>query len=356
MKVAIASPSSACRACLSNHRAARSLRLLTWRRVKCDSRVVCLQIHNFGLENVSQALQQIGDRITKNENFVRFGEFLTHDGEKKEQSQRVLEGGNVGSGGSNFPFSRSERNKHFEDSGEKEGELEFPYVSERTIDASTSKGELSAASISCIEQFSRLSGYKGSQRVEEFHSQYTDSFQNEARHLVEYCCFKHLAGCSTDIHPQLKDASFRKLIFITMLAWEQPYTSAGNNRSEHEKMVGERAFLRIAPAVAGIADRPTAHHLYETLTEGKEGLSYTVWDTYITELLRVHEERMQHKLDEGSNLSLDADETVLCVGASKRQPVQMWNSNNIAWPGRLTLTERALYFETKTECGAFATR
>jgi hypothetical protein len=48
---------------------------------------------------------------------------------------------------------------------------------------------------------------------------------------------------------------------------------------------------------------------------------------------------------EGSTLQLDAEESVLCVGANKRQPIQMWNDNNVAWPGRLTLTNRALYFE-----------
>ncbi|KAI5065180.1 hypothetical protein GOP47_0019875 [Adiantum capillus-veneris] len=346
MKVAALNSSCACKACLSNHLAARSSVLLTWRRVKCNSRIVCLQKDSFGLENVSQALQQIGDRITKNENVVRLGEFLKHDGEKKQQSQRVLEKGNVPAEGSEFPFPKSRKNKDSdEEHGEKEGELELPYVSDRTFDAFTPNGELCAATISCIEQFSRLSGYEGSRMIREFDSQCTDSFQKEARHLVEYCCFKYLAGCSKDIHPQLKDASFRKLLFITMLSWQQPYNSAEDNRSEHEKMVGKGAFVRIAPAVAGIADRPTALHLYEILSESREGLSYIVWDTYILELLRVHEERMQHKLDEGSNLSLDADETVLCVGASKRQPVQMWNSNNIPWPGRLTLTERALYFE-----------
>lgn len=338
---------SACKACSSKRLSSRSLRLSTWGRVKCKSRIVCLQNSKFGLDNVSEALQQLGDRIAKNENVVRLGEFLKHDGEKNEQSQRASEEGKASWDGAKFIFPRNKRNKDSdEEQREKEGELDFPFVYERTFDATTPKGKLSDAAISCIEQFSRLSGYEGSQTIQKFYLQCTDAFQNDARHLVEYYCFKYVAGCTTDIHPQLKDPPFRKLIFITMLAWQQPYASTNNPKEqEHEKMVGEGAFSRIAPVVPGVADRPTAHHLYEALIEGKEGLSFSVWDTYISELLRVHEERTQHKLDEGSTLSLELDEIVLCVGASKGQPVQMWNSNNIAWPGRLTLTERALYFE-----------
>ncbi|KAH7302605.1 hypothetical protein KP509_23G079300 [Ceratopteris richardii] len=127
-----------------------------------------------------------------------------------------------------------------------------------------------------------------------------------------------------------------------MLAWQQPFA---NSQNEHEKMVREHAFCRIAPAIPGVADRATAHKLYEALTNGEVGLSFSVWNTYISELLRVFEERKHHKIHESSILSLEDDEIVLCVGSSKRQPVQMWNSANIAWPGRLTLTDRSLYFE-----------
>mgnify|MGYP007117630099 CR=1 FL=1 len=66
---------------------------------------------------------------------------------------------------------------------------------------------------------------------------------------------------------------------------------------------------------------------------------------FVITFSRIHEERSEHHLSEGSTLKLDAEECVLCVGANKRQPIQMWNDSNVAWPGRLTLTNMALYFE-----------
>jgi hypothetical protein len=38
------------------------------------------------------------------------------------------------------------------------------------------------------------------------------------------------------------------------------------------------------------------------------------------------------------------DEKVLCIGSSKKRPVLKWEENT-AWPGSLTLTDKALYFE-----------
>ncbi|KAE8653597.1 hypothetical protein Csa_007537, partial [Cucumis sativus] len=37
-------------------------------------------------------------------------------------------------------------------------------------------------------------------------------------------------------------------------------------------------------------------------------------------------------------------ENILCVGSSKKRPVLKWE-NNIAWPGKITLTDKAVYFE-----------
>jgi hypothetical protein len=39
-----------------------------------------------------------------------------------------------------------------------------------------------------------------------------------------------------------------------------------------------------------------------------------------------------------------SDEQVLCIGSSKKRPVLKWEENT-AWPGNLTLTDKALYFE-----------
>lgn len=58
-------------------------------------------------------------------------------------------------------------------------------------------------------------------------------------------------------------------------------------------------------------------------------------------LYRVHEGRKSYKFQEFPQLS---GEIILCLGSSRKPPVLKWE-NNIAWPGKLTLTEKALYFE-----------
>lgn len=55
---------------------------------------------------------------------------------------------------------------------------------------------------------------------------------------------------------------------------------------------------------------------------------------------RVHNGRTSYKLQ----LPYIPSEQVLCVGFSRKQPILKWE-DNLAWPGKLTLTERALYFE-----------
>lgn len=47
---------------------------------------------------------------------------------------------------------------------------------------------------------------------------------------------------------------------------------------------------------------------------------------------------------EASTLDLQPGELILSVGNDKRRPVQKWSGASV-WPGRLTVTDRALYFE-----------
>ncbi|BAS75418.1 Os01g0869000, partial [Oryza sativa Japonica Group] len=37
------------------------------------------------------------------------------------------------------------------------------------------------------------------------------------------CCFRYLSRDNSDLHPSLKELAFQRLIFMTMLAWEDPY-------------------------------------------------------------------------------------------------------------------------------------
>ncbi|KAH9611891.1 hypothetical protein KSS87_015556 [Heliosperma pusillum] len=226
-------------------------------------------------------------------------------------------------------------------------DIEDIYVGEQTIPSEMPSGKLSLAAIASIEQFSRMNGLTGQKMQKLFQSLVPQSVYKDARYLVEYCCFRYLARDNSDIHPCLQDLAFQRLIFITMLGWENPYKQIDWSHNGFEeaslktRLVGEEAFVRVAPAVSGVADRATVHNLYKALAGSKEGISFSVWSSYIQGLLIVHNERKSYRIHEHPQL---LSERVLCVGSSRKQPVLKWD-NNIAFPGKLILTDKALYFE-----------
>lgn len=56
---------------------------------------------------------------------------------------------------------------------------------------------------------------------------------------------------------------------------------------------------------------------------------------------RVRREERSYKIPEFPQIS---EERILCIGSNNKQPVLKWE-NNMAWPGKLTLTDKAIYFE-----------
>ncbi|XP_060167723.1 uncharacterized protein LOC132598713 isoform X2 [Lycium barbarum] len=227
-------------------------------------------------------------------------------------------------------------------------DTEEVFMAEQTVDSQTPNGDLSVAAILSIEQFSRMNGLTGQKMQKIFKALGPESVHSDARSLVEYCCFRFLSKDTSILHPCLKEPAFQRLIFVTMLAWERPYRSRGDSRvkvskkhSLQTRLVGEEAFVRIAPAVAGIADWTTAHNLFKALAGNDRGISFTSWSTYICELLKVHEGRKTYKFQDPSQLH---NERILCIASGGKHPVLKWE-NNMAWPGKLILTDRALYFE-----------
>ncbi|CAO2182213.1 unnamed protein product [Urochloa humidicola] len=219
-------------------------------------------------------------------------------------------------------------------------------VPEVTVEPRVAQGWLSLDAVVSIEQFARLNGLTGRQVQRIFESLAPKHLHNDARSLVEYSCFRYLSRDNSDFHPNLKELAFQKLLFVTMLAWEDPYNEDDGSLSSLDsysilgRLVGEDAFVRIAPAVAGVADVSTAHSLFRALVGAEKGLSFDLWTTYLAELSKVHHGRQTHQM--GDNFL--SDEQVLCIGSSKKRPVLKWEENT-AWPGNLTLTDKALYFE-----------
>ncbi|KAK7328268.1 hypothetical protein VNO77_22371 [Canavalia gladiata] len=223
--------------------------------------------------------------------------------------------------------------------------MEDIFTVEQTIDRRTPWGTLSLAAVICIEQFSRMNGLTGKKMQKIFEALVPESVYSDARNLVEYCCFRFLSRDGSEIHPSLQDPAFQRLIFITMLAWENPYTGDLSSNAEkaslQSKLVSEEAFVRIAPAVSGVVDRPTVHNLFKALAGDQEGISVSSWLNYINEFVKVRQRRISYQIPEFPQLS---EERILCIGSNSKRPVLKWE-NNMAWPGKLTLTDKAIYFE-----------
>ncbi|CAK8574286.1 unnamed protein product [Lathyrus sativus] len=198
-----------------------------------------------------------------------------------------------------------------------------------------------------------------------------------ARNLVEFCSFKALQKLSRN-SDYLSDAAFRRLAFDVMLAWEAPsvhteqltaetptskdetagdeddasffYSSSTNMalQVDDKKTVGREAFLRIAPVCVLVADIITVHNLFDALTNTSgRRLHFLVYDKYIRSLDKIVK-NSKNALSSSSlgNLQLAEDEIVLDVdGTIPTQPV-LQHIGIAAWPGRLTLTNYALYFES----------
>ncbi|XP_048592117.1 uncharacterized protein LOC106354134 isoform X2 [Brassica napus] len=241
-------------------------------------------------------------------------------------------------------------------------DLEELLTVEQTVQSDTPRGSLSFDAIISIEQFSRMNGLTGKKMQDIFETLVPPATSTNARYLVEYCCFRFLSRDSSDFHPCLKEPAFQRLIFITMLAWANPYCKERNYaRNDVSKkpsfqistdewlsvlkgrFVEEEAFVRIAPAISGVADRATVHNLFEALAgaSDQKGISLEVWLAYIQELVKIHEGRKSYQTTEFPQLS---SERLLCMASNRKGPVLKWE-NNVAWPGKLTLTDKALYFQ-----------
>lgn len=76
----------------------------------------------------------------------------------------------------------------------------------------------------------RLNGLTGKKMQKIFEALAAGTVQNNARNLVEYCCFRYLSRDSSDIHPRLKVCGTGFSIFLVLLldticfAWVQNST------------------------------------------------------------------------------------------------------------------------------------
>ncbi|XP_012474439.1 uncharacterized protein LOC105791087 isoform X1 [Gossypium raimondii] len=210
--------------------------------------------------------------------------------------------------------------------------------------------ELSPAANIVVRRCSRILETSSSELQESFNAEASDSIKHKsryARNFLEYCCFRALA-LSTQGMGHLADKKFRRLTFDMMVAWEAP-AAAGQSliNLDDDLSIGIEAFSRIAPAVPIIANVIICENLFEVLTISTGGrVHFSIYEKYLNGLERVIK-KMKNQ-SESSLLSAvrsTRGEKILEVdGTVTTQPV-LEHVGISTWPGRLILTDHALYFE-----------
>ncbi|EEC66516.1 hypothetical protein OsI_32634 [Oryza sativa Indica Group] len=209
---------------------------------------------------------------------------------------------------------------------------------------------LSPKANAVVSRCSRVLGTSTDELQYDFDIQASDSIKqprNYARNFLEYCCLRALAHAS-QVAGYLSDKSFRRLNFDMMLAWEVPSSSSELTvKVEVDNTVSLEAFSRIAPAIPTITDVVTCSNLFDVLSSSSGGrLTFPVYDKYLTGLDRAIKKMKGQS--ESSLLSAQrsqrGERIVEVDGTLTTQPV-LEHVGISTWPGRLTLTDHALYFE-----------
>ncbi|KAK8583653.1 hypothetical protein V6N12_067915 [Hibiscus sabdariffa] len=223
------------------------------------------------------------------------------------------------------------------------------------MERSTSAGnnwipELSPIANIIVRRCSKILGTTSIELQESFNAEASHSIKHKsryARNFLEYCCFRTLA-LSAQVIGHLADKKFRRLTFDMMVAWEAPAaTSQSLINLDDDLSVGMESFSRIAPAVPIIANVIICGNLFEVLTISTGGrLRFSVYDKYLNGLERAIK-KMKSQSDSSllSAVRSSRGEKILEVdGTVTTQPV-LEHVGISAWPGRLILTDHALYFE-----------
>lgn len=210
--------------------------------------------------------------------------------------------------------------------------------------------ELSPFANVIVRRCSKFLGVSASELQESFNVEAIDSIKvppNYARNFLEYCCFRALA-LATQNTGYLADKKFRRLSFDMMIAWETPASSSQPLLNiDEDATVGVEAFSRIAPAVPIISNVIISENLFVVLTSSAGArLQFSIYDKYLSALEKVI--RKMKNLSESSLLQFERssrEEKILEVdGTVTTQPV-LEHVGISTWPGRLVLTDHALYFE-----------
>ncbi|KAK7286573.1 hypothetical protein RJT34_21659 [Clitoria ternatea] len=202
---------------------------------------------------------------------------------------------------------------------------------------------------------------------------------NYCRKLVEFCSEKVVSEMCHNIEENINDGSFSRLTYDLMLAWarpsyydeQEPLETVGKEKEEkktnlsatqeqddiplfysdimpllvnNEPSVGEDAFVWMGSLVPLVADVANGRFTFESLTAATGlRLHYPAYDMFLKEMDKCIRHLLKHAKPTGVELA--DDEYILHVDGTASTQRVIRHIGSTSWPGRLTLTNYALYFE-----------
>ncbi|XVF30739.1 hypothetical protein REPUB_Repub16aG0084500 [Reevesia pubescens] len=214
---------------------------------------------------------------------------------------------------------------------------------------------------------------------EEFEAGWNPEVGDYSRKLVEFCSSKALIKLCQNIEERICNGSYSRFTYDMMLAWEKP--SAVDKESQTESIakekedgkirvkvppeqedialfysdlmpllvndepnVGEDAFMWLGSLVPLVADIVNGRSTFETLTASTGNrLFFPAYDIFLKEVDDCMKHLQQRAKPKGVELA--DDEFILHVEGTASTQRVVRHIGGTSWPGRLTLTNYALYFE-----------
>ncbi|CAI0384004.1 unnamed protein product [Linum tenue] len=201
-----------------------------------------------------------------------------------------------------------------------------------------------------------------------------------SKKLVEFCCSKALRQDCQYIEEKIVDGSFSRFTFDMMLAWETPTSqqeqsneeNAGKSLEDRKKIptkvtgetdeiplfysdimpllvddepsVGEDAVVWMGTLVPLVVDFVNGRFTFESLTAATaHRLFYPAYDKFLKEIDQSIKNLQKQVKPKGVELA--DDEFILHVDGTASSQRVVRHIGGTSWPGRLTLTNYALYFE-----------
>ncbi|GMP98339.1 hypothetical protein CsSME_00046270 [Camellia sinensis var. sinensis] len=181
--------------------------------------------------------------------------------------------------------------------------------------------------------------------VEEFEASWKPEMCKYSRKLVEFCCSKALRSVCCHIAELINNETFSRFTFDMMLAWEMPSsTDEESYMVDDGPSVREDAFVWLGTLVPLVVDMVNGKFTFEALTASTAyRLYFPAYDKYLKEIDKCMKHLQKQAKPKGVELA--DDEFILHVEGTASTQRVIRHIGGTSWPGRLTLTNYALYFE-----------